>query len=146
MVDLTKIVVILNLEALRSVKQLCTTFGHIGYYKKFIKSYAQITVPMEKLLKRDVTFCWNDDCMKSLDVLKEKLASAPILVFPKLDVEFYVQVDASCIVLGAVLTQEGGEGLDHPVMFASRRLSKVDKNYSITKHEGLAMVYMLQKY
>ena len=120
--------------------------GNIGYYRKFIKSYAQITTPMEKLLKKDVTFCWNDDCMKSLDVLKEKLAFAPILVFPKWDVEFHVHVDALCIAMREVLTQEGGEGLDHPITFASRRLSKVEKNYSTTEREGLAMVYVLQKY
>ena len=66
--------------------------------------------------------------MKSLDVLKGKLAFAPILVFPKWDVEFHVHVDASCITLGAMLTQEGGEGLDHPIAFASRRLSKAEKN------------------
>lgn len=52
-----KITMILNLEALRSVKQLRATLGHIGYYRKFIKSYAQITKMMEKLLKKDVTFC-----------------------------------------------------------------------------------------
>jgi hypothetical protein len=114
MVDPAKIVVILNLEAPRSVKQLRATLGHTGYYRKFIKSYAQITAPMEKLLKKDVTYCWNDDCMKSLDVLKGKLASAPILVFPKWDVEFHVHVDASCIALGAVLTQEGAGGCGSP--------------------------------
>ena len=146
MVDLVKIAVILNLEAPRSVKQLRTTLGHTGYYRKFIKSYAQITVPMENLLKKDITFCWNDDCMKSLHVLKGKSASTPILVFPKWEVEFHVHVDASCIVLGMVLTQDGGEGLDHPIVFASCRLSKVEKNYSTTKREGLTMVYALQKY
>jgi len=52
---------------------------------------------MEKLLKKDVTLYWNDDCMKSLDVLKEKLASAPIVVFLKWDVEFHVHVDVSRI-------------------------------------------------
>jgi len=83
MVDAPKIVVILNLEEPRSVKQLRTTLGHTGYYRKFIKSYAQIIALMEKLLKKDVRYCWNDDCMKSLDVLRGKLASAPILVFPK---------------------------------------------------------------
>jgi len=41
MVDPVKITMILNLEALRSVKQICTTLGHTGYYRKFIKSYAQ---------------------------------------------------------------------------------------------------------
>eukprot|EP00253_Pinus_taeda_P004566 PITA_04566 len=71
MVDLAKIAVILNLEAPRSVKQLCATLGHRGYYRKFIKGYAQITMPMEKLLKKDVTFCWNEECKKSLDVQRK---------------------------------------------------------------------------
>eukprot|EP00253_Pinus_taeda_P026825 PITA_26825 len=95
---------ILNLEAPRSVKQLHTTLGHTWYYRKFIKSYDHITAPMEKLLKKDVTFCFNDDYMKILDVLKEKLASMPILFFRKWDKEFHVHVDASCIALGAVIT------------------------------------------
>lgn len=81
-----------------------------------------------------------------MDVLKEEMASAPILVFPKWDVEFDVHVDVSCIALGDILTQEGGEGVDHPITFTSRRMSKVEKNYSTTECEGLAMVYALQKY
>jgi len=36
---------------------------------------------MERLLKKDVTFCWDDDCQKRLDVLKEKMVTMPILVF-----------------------------------------------------------------
>lgn len=69
----------------------------------------------------------------------------PILVFPDWK-EFHVHVDASCIALGAVLTQAGREGLDHPITFASQRLSKAEKNYSTTEREGLAMVYALQKF
>jgi len=98
---------------------------------------------MEKLLKKYVTFYWNDDCMKILDILKGKLASTPILVFLKWDVKFHVHVDASCTTLGVVLTQEGKEGLDHPIAFACSRFSKAKKNYSTTEHEGLAMVYAL---
>lgn len=71
MVDPVKMMVIINLEAPRSMQQLLTTLGHTGYYKKFIKSYAQITTPMEKLLKKDVTFCWNEKFQKSLDVLRK---------------------------------------------------------------------------
>eukprot|EP00253_Pinus_taeda_P016378 PITA_16378 len=62
MVDLAKIGVIVNLEAPRSVKQLHAMSGHTGYYEKFIKAYAQITMPMEKLLKKDSTFCWDEEC------------------------------------------------------------------------------------
>lgn len=141
-----KIVVILNLEALRSVKQLRATLGHTGYYIKFIQGYAQITALMEKLLKKDATFCWNNHCKKILDILKEKTVTTLILIFPDYKKEFHVHVDMSCITLGAVLTQNGGEGLDHPIAFASRRLSKSEKNYFTTKCEGLAMVYALHKY
>ena len=70
MVDPTKIMFMINLEAPRSVKQLRAIMGHTGYYQKFIKSYAQITALMEKLLKKDATFCWNEECQWSLDVLK----------------------------------------------------------------------------
>lgn len=81
MVDPVNIAVILNLEAQRSVKELHANLGHTRYYKKFIKCYAQITVPMETLLKKDATFCQNEDCKKSLDVLKEIMVTTTILVF-----------------------------------------------------------------
>ena len=48
MVDSAKITIIVNLPPSKSVKQLHTTLGHTGYYRKFIKGYAQITAPMEK--------------------------------------------------------------------------------------------------
>jgi len=104
MVDPVKIEVIVNLEAPRSVKQLHTTLGHTGYYRNFIKAYAQSTAPMEKLLKKNVTFCWNKDCQKILDVLKGKLVTVPILVFSNWKKEFHVHVDASCISLEAIMT------------------------------------------
>ena len=71
---------------------------------------------------------------------------ALILVFLDQKKEFHMHVDASCIALGAVLTHVGEGELDHPIAFASRKLSKVEKNYSMTERRGLAMVYMLQKF
>jgi len=118
----------------------------MGYYRKFIKSYAQITVPMEKLLKKDVTFHWNDDYKKILDILKEKMVTAPILVFLDWKKEFHVHVYVSCITLGVVLTWDGRQGLDHLIAFTSHILSKAEKRYSTTEREGLAMVCALQKY
>jgi len=59
---------------------------------------------MEKLLKKDVTFYWNEDYKKILDVLKGKMVTALILVFPNWEKEFHVHVDASRIALGANLT------------------------------------------
>jgi hypothetical protein len=56
LVDPDKIAVIVNLPPPKTVCQLRLTLGHIGYYGKFIKGYAQITAPMEKLLRKDTKF------------------------------------------------------------------------------------------
>ncbi len=56
-----------------------------------------------------------------------------ILVFLNWKKKFHVHVDASCIALGVVLTHASEGELDHPLAFASRRLSKAEKNYSITR-------------
>ena len=50
---------------------------------------------MEKLLKRDVKFLWNEEFHKSLDTLKEKMVTAPILVFPYWNKPLHVHVDES---------------------------------------------------
>ena len=104
MVDPAKIMAIINLEAPRNVKQLRATLGYTRYYWKFIKIYAQITAAMEKLLKKDVTLWWNEDCKKSLGVLKENMVTALILVFLDWKKEFHVHVDVLCIALQEVLT------------------------------------------
>ena len=62
MVDPTKISIIVNLPPPTSIKQLRTTLGHIEYYRKFIKGYVQITMPMEKLLKCNAKYEWTEEC------------------------------------------------------------------------------------
>ena len=89
MVDPTKIAIIVNLPAPNSVKQLRIVLGHTGYYRKFIKGYAKITSSMEKLLKKDVKFLWNEECQQSLDTLKERMVTTPILVFPNWNKPFH---------------------------------------------------------
>jgi len=66
-----------------------------------------------------------------LRCVKTKDGDSPILVFADWK-EFHVDVDASCIVLGAVLTQASEGKLDHPIAFSCRKLSKAKKNYLIT--------------
>ena len=137
MMDPAKIAIIVNLPPPTSVRQLRTTLGHTGYYRKFIKGYAQITTPMEQQLKKYIKFEWTPECQASLDILKEKMVTAPILVLPDWNKEFHVHVDASFIALGIVLAQSGEGNIDHPISFASRKLSTAEKNYTTTEREGL---------
>ena len=80
---------------------------------------------------------------QSFDTLKQKMVTAPILIFPYWSKEFNVHVDASSIALGVVLAQPGAGDIDHPIAFASRNISISEINYTTTEREGLAMVYVL---
>ena len=102
-VDPAKIALILSLPPPTNVNMLRATLGHTRYYRKFIRAYAAIIAPMEKLLKKDVVFLWSLECQSSFDTLKAKMASAPILVFPDWNKEFHIHVDASSVALGVVL-------------------------------------------
>ena len=100
---------------------------------------------MEKFLKKDIKFLWIEECQQSLDTLKEKMVTSPILVFLDWNKPFHVHVDASGIALGIVLTQPGEGDIDHPIAYSSRKLSTTEKNYTTTEREGLVMVYALQE-
>ena len=106
LVDPAKIAIILDLPPPTSVTQLRSVLGHTGYYQNFIRGYAAITRPMEKLLKKDAKFQWTIEFQEILDKLKTAMATVPILVFLYWKKEFHVHVDASSFMLGIVLTQQ----------------------------------------
>jgi hypothetical protein len=91
LLDPSKIAIIVDLNPPTSVTQLCTMLEHIGYYRKFIEGYAQITTPMEKLLKKYFQFQWIEECQQSFDTLKHKMVTKPILVFPDWSKKFVRQ-------------------------------------------------------
>jgi hypothetical protein len=78
---------------------------------------------MENILKKYCKFSWIEECQQSFDTLKQKMVTAPILVFPDWSKEFHVHVDAYSIELGVVLAQPSEGDIDHPLAFASRNLS-----------------------
>ena len=123
LVNLVKITVILSLPSPTNVKMLWATLGNNGYYQKFIKGYAVITAPMEKLLNKDAAYEWTQECQGNFDTLKSNMASALILVFPDWDKDFHVHVDAYSLELGVILAQIGEGDLDHLIAYASRKLS-----------------------
>ena len=71
-----------RLETTNEPKTIQGTLGHIGYYKKFMIYYSDMTYPLEELLREDKDFDWTDECNVSFETLKVKLVEAPILRFP----------------------------------------------------------------
>jgi len=77
--------------------------------------------------------------------LKECLCAKPILHLPDMEKPFTLRTNASDVGLGAVLLQEHEDGL-FPVAFASRKLTKAERNYAVVERECLAIVWGVAKF
>ena len=113
-----------------------------NYYRKFIPNFASIALPLNKLLKKDVDFDFNNDCEKSFEIIKQILISPEILQFPDFEKEFILRTDASGFALGAVLSNHD----DKPVAYGSKTLNPAERNYSTIEKELLAIVWAVKHY
>ena len=77
--------------------------GLAGYYRSFIRDFSKLASPLFGLLGKDVEFIWTDNCQEALDVLKDKLVTAPILRGPNWALPFHIHIDASNKAIGAAV-------------------------------------------
>ena len=79
-------------------------------------------------------------------MLKEKILSAPVLVFPDFNKPFLLETDASKEGLGVVLSEKQDDGCYHLVAFGSRTLTPSEQNYHSSKLEFLALKWSVTKH
>jgi hypothetical protein len=144
-VDKAKIDLIENLPPPRTIKEIRSFLGHVGFYRRFIKDFSKKSRPLTNLLAKDVPFMFSDECLHAFEVLKKELTSAPIIQPPHWDQPFELMCDASDYAVGAVLGQRIDK-LPHAIYYASRTLNDAQLNYSTTEKELLAVVFALEKF
>ena len=157
-----------------NLTQLRGFLGLAKYYRKFIKDFAKIAKPLNELTKgtkskpleirdgikmkrkktelqknmKDGNFMnnWGEKQEDAFKLLKEKLITTPVLIYPDFKREFILYTDASGIALGAVLHQKGEDNKEHVVAYENKTLNKAEQNYSTTELECLAVVWAVEKF
>ncbi|GKA07816.1 reverse transcriptase domain-containing protein [Tanacetum coccineum] len=141
-VDKAKIDLISKLPPPLMLKALEVFLGHAGFYRRFIKGFSKTVYPLTKLLKKDTSFNFDDECHKAFNSLK-KLTCTPIIMHPNWNLPFELMCDAIDFAVGAVLGQKDGN-ISTPSNFASKTLNAAQQNYTVTEKE-LIDVTPLQK-
>ncbi|XP_050315786.1 retrovirus-related Pol polyprotein from transposon 17.6 isoform X1 [Anthonomus grandis grandis] len=137
-----KVKSIVNFPLPKNEKEIKSFLGLFGYYRKFVKNFADITKPLSNLLKKSVKFKITPPVINSFNKCKEILTSDCILMYPDFDKQFILTTDASNYALGAVLSQLDDDGkTERPISFASRTLTDTEIKYSTTEKELLSMVW-----
>lgn len=109
-----KIEAVQNWPTPQSTTSLRGFQGLSGFYRRFIKGYSSIAAPLTTLLAKD-SFHWNSEAGKAFMNLKQALCSAPVLSLQDFSLPFCVEMDASGIGMGAVLSPR-----NHPIAFFSK--------------------------
>ena len=120
-------------------KELHQFLGLASYYRRFVHAFARVAAPLHAVTRKSAPFKWTSNC-QAVDQLRSRLVTAPVLADPDFKRDFILETDVDINGLGAVLSQTQEDGKVHPVAYASRVLSLMEKNYAITELETLAVV------
>ena len=138
--DSEKIKIVDKLKSPKNAKELKRFIGSKSFYVGFIKDFSKTAACLYELTSPKTKFNWTESHEMAFNKLKESLKVAPILKYPDYSKNFIIETDASNHAIGAVLIQEF-DGVPHPIEYASRHLTKAEKNYSTSVKELLAVVW-----
>ena len=120
--------------------------GMANYCSRFIKDFASIAAPLRDLTKKDTPWHWSPEQANALQVIKDSLSSDTVMSYFDPAKETELIVDASPVGLGAILYQKTKEGERRTIAYASRALSDVERRYSQTEREALAIVWSCEHF
>lgn len=121
--------------------------GFANFYQRFILDNSTLLAPLTALTSPKVAFSWNPSASRAFETLKAHFITAPIVQLPDPDRQFVVEVDASDIGVGAVLSQcSASDQKLHSCAFFSRQLNPAKQNYDIGNQELLAVKLALEEW
>ena len=134
-----------NLTAVRAFLGLCS------YYRRFIKGFATIASPLNRLLEAGQAFDWTDECQIAFERLKATLTGDEVMSYPNNQGLFILDTDASDTGIGATLSQvqwceKTDRDEERPIAYASRSMNKAQRRYCTTKRELLAVIVFVQQF
>ena len=131
----------------RTKKQLRAFLGSVGYYRQFVKGFASMSSKLTPAtsLSAPKTISWTGEMEEAFNDLRVSLCNSVVLNVPSVGENFVLYTDASGGGVGACLHVRRKDQ-ELPVAFFSRQLQGVEKNYSVTELESLAIVAAIKHF
>ena len=124
--------------------EACQILGLLGYYRSFVPAFADITMPITNLLKKNTAFLWSIECQKFLKVI---FCNKPILQFPDSNKDYVLYTDASNNAYSGVLCLPQSNDTDiKPVAYFSATFTAQNKSWCATEKEAYAVLKSVQRF
>lgn len=103
--------------------------------------------PIYDILKlKEKQFHWSAKAEHAFVKIKKEIVSHVVLIHYDQSLPLILTCDASSVGIGAVLSHKLPDGSERPIEFASRILSKAERNYGVIEREALSIVYGTKKF
>jgi hypothetical protein len=104
-------------------------FGKINFVRKFTPDFTETIKPLQKMIRKNVEFKWDDERKKAFSKIKTAISQAPLLRSPDFSKKFFLYTFASDQYLVVVLTQKDDDNNEAPISFMSTNLQGYKLNY-----------------
>ena len=143
--DDKKIDAVRNARPPQNAAEVGSFLGLVNYCARFIPNFATIAEPLRKLTRSGAEWAWGNAQQDAFDRLQVLLTSDCVVAHYNQAAETELKVDASPVGLGPILLQRSGDNV-RPVAYASRTLTDVERRYSQTEREALAVVWACERF
>ena len=140
-----KVRAVLNAREPRVASEVRSFLGLLNFVGRFLPDMSTVSAPLRDLTKTKTPWRWTSLERQAFEELKRRIARHSTLAYFSASAETRLVVDASPVGLGAVLLQRR-EGVFRPVEYASRSLTDVERRYSQTEREALAVVWGCERF
>ena len=141
-----KTAAMLNAPRPQSVAEVRSFLGLVNYYHKFLPNLATILHPLNQMPESNYQWNWTDQCEKAFCKVNAMIVSDLVLTHCDPNLPLQLACDASPVGIAAVLSHFIADGTERPIAFASRSLSKAERNYAQIDKEALATVWGVKKF
>ena len=141
-----KLEAIKNLAPAKDMDEAHKILGLLGYYRSFAPAFADITIPITNLLKKNTPFVWSQQCQYAQDYLKDIFCNKPILLFPNPSKDYILYTYASNNAYSGVLCQLQSSDKDiRPATYFSGTFTTQNKSWCATDMEAYAILKSIQR-
>ena len=134
-----------NMHPTRTTKQVHAFLGIVRYYRKIIKDFAKMAMPVTLLTHHKVMFEWTLAHHTAFMILKEVIIRAPILHYPDPTRRYILYTDLSDDECGTQLSQEH-DGTPFPVALLLNTFTETQRKWGAPEQEAYRVYFAISKW
>jgi hypothetical protein len=152
--DIEKIKTLADWPHPTSKREVRSFTGFTNFYKRFVSGYAKLMSPLHDLQRDEIPDatedfvgqgCWKQEHTTAFEGVIAALTTAPAVSIANPQFQYELEVDASQVAVGGILSQINPDtGEKSVVEYYSRRLSASQRNYAPGKLELLGLIVCLE--